>query len=135
MASGCAYAGWCPKGGWAEDFPEPPGLLRFYPALKETPTARPEERSEWNVRDATATLIIMPDNVTSPGTEFTMACARRLGKHCHFVRSTDDAAIRTIQALLASLSESQSLNIAGPRESEAPGIYARCRAILIEAFR
>ena len=22
------YCGWCPKGGWAEDYPDPPGLLR-----------------------------------------------------------------------------------------------------------
>ena len=28
---GIAYGGWCPAGGWAEDFPEPPGLLAFYP--------------------------------------------------------------------------------------------------------
>ena len=24
---GVPWGGWCPKGGWAEDFPEPPGLL------------------------------------------------------------------------------------------------------------
>ena len=23
--------GWCPKGGWAEDLPSPPGLLADYP--------------------------------------------------------------------------------------------------------
>ena len=28
------YGGWCPKGGWAEDLQEPPGLLNDYPALK-----------------------------------------------------------------------------------------------------
>ena len=25
LARGIDYGGWCPKGGWAEDFPEPPG--------------------------------------------------------------------------------------------------------------
>ena len=34
---GMDWGGWCPKGGWAEDFPEPPGLLAKYPHLKETP--------------------------------------------------------------------------------------------------
>ena len=28
---GIPYCGWCPKGGWAEDYPDSPGLLRDYP--------------------------------------------------------------------------------------------------------
>ena len=28
--------GWCPKGGWAEDYPEAPGILAVYPELQET---------------------------------------------------------------------------------------------------
>ena len=28
---GVDYGGWCPKGGWAEDFRKPPGLLARYP--------------------------------------------------------------------------------------------------------
>jgi hypothetical protein len=35
---GIDYGGWCPKGGWAEDFPEPPGVLARYPALEATPS-------------------------------------------------------------------------------------------------
>jgi Circularly permutated YpsA SLOG family len=30
------YEGWCPKGGWAEDFLHPPGLLTKYPDLKDS---------------------------------------------------------------------------------------------------
>src|SRR5579862_1469542 len=52
-----SYGGWCPKGGWAEDFPAPPGLLAKYPGLKETPLADPAQRTEWNVRDADACMI------------------------------------------------------------------------------
>ena len=59
LAHGIAYGGWCPQGGWAEDFPEPPGLLARYPKLKETPLADPAQRTEWNVRDADACLIIV----------------------------------------------------------------------------
>lgn len=33
------YGGWCPAGGWAEDFPEPPGLLAAYPKLAATTEA------------------------------------------------------------------------------------------------
>ena len=28
--------GWCPKNGWAEDYPDPPGLIVDYPELTET---------------------------------------------------------------------------------------------------
>ena len=41
IARGIDYDGWCPHGGWAEDFPAPPGLLARYPKLKETPLADP----------------------------------------------------------------------------------------------
>jgi hypothetical protein len=48
---GMTWGGWCPKGGWAEDFPDPPGLLAKYPNLKETTLSHPLQRTEWNVRD------------------------------------------------------------------------------------
>ena len=50
--------GWCPKAGWAEDLPNPPGLLAKYPKLKETPQSNPLQRTEWNVRDSDAALVI-----------------------------------------------------------------------------
>ena len=56
---GLSWGGWCPKGGWAEDFPDPPGLLAKYPRLKETPLPHPLQRTEWNVRDSDAALIIV----------------------------------------------------------------------------
>jgi hypothetical protein len=52
IARGIPYGGWCPKGGWAEDMPAPPGLLAHYPHLRETPSADPAERTAWNVRDS-----------------------------------------------------------------------------------
>jgi Circularly permutated YpsA SLOG family len=59
FACGIAYGGWCPRGGWAEDFPSPPGVLTRYPLLKETPLADPAQRTEWNVRDSHAMLIVV----------------------------------------------------------------------------
>src|ERR1700689_520924 len=50
IGRGIAYGGWCPKGGWAEDLPVPPGLLARYPMLKETPLADPAQGTEWNGR-------------------------------------------------------------------------------------
>jgi hypothetical protein len=61
---GMDWGGWCPKGGWAEDLTEPPGVLTRYPKLKETPLANPVQRTEWNVRDADATLVGVPERPT-----------------------------------------------------------------------
>ncbi|HEY6920163.1 MAG TPA: putative molybdenum carrier protein, partial [Methyloceanibacter sp.] len=47
---GIACGGWCPKGGWAEDMPRPPGVLARYPMLQETPLGDHVQRTEWNVR-------------------------------------------------------------------------------------
>jgi hypothetical protein len=54
---GRPYEGWCPKGGLAEVFLRPPGLLTLYPHLMETPSESPEQRTDWNVRDSAATAI------------------------------------------------------------------------------
>ena len=43
---GVAYGGWCPKGAWAEDLPDPPGLLDRYDRLQQTPLADPAQRTE-----------------------------------------------------------------------------------------
>src|SRR5262245_27312876 len=59
IARGVPYEGWCPSGGWAEDLPEAPGVLVRYPLLRETPRADPAERTELNVRDSDACLIVV----------------------------------------------------------------------------
>ena len=62
--------GWCPKGGWAEDYPEAPGIKEMYPELQETPEAEPWQRTLWNMRDAQAILTITPEGSgESKGTE------------------------------------------------------------------
>ena len=60
VAAGLPYEGWCPKGGLAENFFEEPGLLAKYPCLKETPSADPKQRTEWNVRDSALTVVLVP---------------------------------------------------------------------------
>jgi putative molybdenum carrier protein len=42
---GIGYCGWCPRGGFAEDMPDPPGLVAEYPGLRETPDADPRLRT------------------------------------------------------------------------------------------
>lgn len=75
------YCGWCPNGGWAEDYPDPPGLLRDYPELQETPSSGTEQRTKWNMRDADAILTIIPESsAESKGTEVGLEEGEHLSK-------------------------------------------------------
>ena len=83
--------GWCPKGGWAEDYPEAPGVLTVYPELRETPEAAPWQRTLWNMRDADAILTIVPEGSgASGGTELGVQEGIRLGKPMFTARGAED---------------------------------------------
>jgi hypothetical protein len=133
---GMSWGGWCPKGGWAEDYPDEPGLLREYPELRETPLSRPEQRTEWNVRDSDAVLIIIDSNglSVSEGTRRAHEWADRYGKPLLVIDvGRPDAAARAAEWLAVQrrrFGEQVTLGIGGPRESEVPGIYANARLIL-----
>jgi Circularly permutated YpsA SLOG family len=136
IASGIDYAGWCPCGGWAEDFPEPPGRLAPYPKLKETPLADPAQRTEWNVRDADACLIVVEAGGidVSRGAALAQAVAHKYRKPV-FVADPSAAAILHDALLWLRVQQARhgadlKLAIGGPRESEAPGIYARAKAFI-----
>ena len=120
-----AYGGWCPKGGRAEDFPEPPGLLVEYPLLRETPGAAPSQRTAWNVRDSDGVLILTRAGGIgcSPGTVYTQEQAQVLCKPVMVVNIGKCGSVDRVRAWLRGLPEASILNIAGPRESESPGIY------------
>jgi putative molybdenum carrier protein len=131
IALGVSYGGWCPRGGWAEDMPEPPGLLASYPELDETPAADPEQRTRWNVRDSDATLILTAPEVVSAGTALTLAAAMELGRELAVIDvATPEPGLRDSLDLLAALPGDASLNVAGPRESEVPGIYEATVTVL-----
>ncbi len=131
IARGIDYGGWCPKGGWAEDFPAPPGVMTKYPNLRETPLADPAQRTEWNVRDADAGLIIIDAGglTASPGTALARDLTRRHGKPLIIA----DLGASRVRELAAAWLRAQRVRfgsdltvvIGGPRQSEAPGIYAR----------
>ena len=135
IAVGFPYEGWCPKNGWAEDFPEPPGLLTKYESLRETSDAEPAQRTEWNVRDSDATLLLVPEaDPVSPGSELTAQCAAKLCKPLSIVVYSREEAAQEIATFFARFREARSINIAGPRESESPGAYDACRKLLIECL-
>jgi hypothetical protein len=124
---GIECGGWCPAGRWAEDGPIP----ARYP-LRETPSADPAERTAWNVRDSDATLLLTAHG-PSPGTDLTREIARRLGRPVFSwpVHLAEDAGLFRCWLQVYAV---QTLGVAGPRESEAPGIYGQARRILRECF-
>lgn len=124
---GLPYAGWCPSGGWAEDLPTPPGLLTDYPRLRETGSTDPAERTRLNVRDSDATLVVWPRGVRSPGTAATVEVAEQLGRPVLVVATGE---VERARAWLGALARPVVLNVAGPRESEAPGVHGSALADL-----
>jgi Circularly permutated YpsA SLOG family len=133
---GLDWGGWCPKGGWAEDFPEPPGLLAKYPHLKETEHSHPLQRTEWNVRDSNASLILTDKEGLAPsiGTARALQWARQHGKPFLVLDATDPTAPARAAAWLKQLTHrfgpELTLGVGGPRESEAPGIYQLAKNLL-----
>ena len=127
LTVGVAYGGWCPAGGLAEDGP----VLDSYPALQETPSADPAERTAWNVRDSDAVLVLsLGPPGRSPGTAYTLEVARELGRP-HLVARPDE--VDRVRDWLAGLPDGCTLDVAGPRESEEPGLYAAAYALLVDA--
>jgi len=131
LTHGIDYGGWCPKSGWAEDFPDPPGLLTKYPKLQETPLADPAQRTEWNVRDADACLIIVDAGGfdASRGTALAQDLAHQYRKPL-FVADLAAAHVLRDAALWVRVQQARhgaalKLAIGGPRESESIGIYLR----------
>ncbi len=120
---GLSCGGWCPKGRRAEDGPIP----LHYP-LTETPSDDYAQRTEWNVRDSDGTLVLTRGAPTE-GTAYTIQVAARLKKPCLVVDldgAPPEAAVRT----WLKAHRVETLNVAGPRESKAPGIYTEAARFL-----
>lgn len=130
--TGIQIGGWCPAGGWAEDLVEPPDVLALFPELRPTPSSDPAVRTRWNVRDSDLTLVVTRDGVASPGTTLTVAIAAELGRPCLVTGARDSGEVRD---WLDGFGTELVLNVAGPRESEAPGIQRDAEALLDAVFR
>ncbi len=121
---GLSVGGWCPKGRLSEDGPIP----GRYP-LAETKTAAYDERTELNVRDSDATLVITRGTPTG-GTAYTITMADKWNRPCRVV-DLDEPLDKVEVVRWLSQYGSGVLNVAGPRESTVPGIYAEASAALV----
>jgi hypothetical protein len=128
MAHGIPYGGWIPRGRRAEDGAVPDR----YTCLSETEADEYAVRTEWNVRDADATLVIHFGPLEG-GSLLTAELATRLNKPCLTIdlgTTHRDQALETAWAWLTALAEPVRLNVAGPRASVAPDGYERSRTFL-----
>src|SRR5436309_5940772 len=73
---GIPHGGWAPLGRWAED-----GPLDHRYLLDEAPSEDPSLRTEWNVRDSEATLILSHGPLAG-GSALTRRLARQYGRPC-----------------------------------------------------
>ena len=126
---GVPISGWCPAGGWAEDYPEAPGVLALYPEMLETPSSEVIQRTEWNIRDSTCCIALNTQGLgTSPGTDAGFAFYEKYSIP-YFVLALDEPDLlgaqleRACEWIRALDDDSIVLGIGGPRASEYPGIY------------
>ncbi len=124
---GFECGGWCPKGRRAED-----GIIpEKYPFI-ETATDDYTERTKLNVMDSDGTLILFKHEMDI-GTLFTLDCAEELNKQYFLMDFESDFDARIVRDWLIN-HEIGILNIAGPRESNNPGIYKLAKTFLAELF-
>ncbi|MEZ6092958.1 MAG: putative molybdenum carrier protein [Pirellulaceae bacterium] len=124
---GIQHSGWCPLGRLAED-----GEIPDVYELVETNSRDYSVRTEKNVIDSDATLILF-QNELSGGTRLTYRLCRRHHRPVLKFDLTLEADTGVIHEWL-KMYDVRRLNIAGPRESNVPGITRRAEALLLEVF-
>jgi hypothetical protein len=125
---GIEVGGWCPKGRRAEDGP----IEGRYP-LRETPSRAYRQRTEWNVRDSDATLILFRERM-SGGTRLTARLTDRYERPLLVLDLYSDPDPRRAGEWLREQGV-RVLNVAGPREESVPGIYTQALGVLLELLK
>lgn len=133
---GLETGGWMPR-GFKTEGPNRPEFAAEY-GMRETESADYPPRTGMNVRDADATVIFTA-NPDSAGTQLTLRRALAARKHVQMVDAgvTDPALIGMRAREVYEWTEANYiavLNVAGNRESSAPGIGAWVEEFLVRAF-
>jgi Circularly permutated YpsA SLOG family len=117
--------GWCPFGRIAED-----GSIDQKYNLKETNTRLYIHRTYLNVRDADATVILFFDKLDK-GAEYTKSFCIHFKKPCKIY---DLRKIQNAKIVFEWIKENnfKTINFAGSRESNSPGIYIKTMQFLKE---
>jgi hypothetical protein len=124
---GIRCGGWCPKGRRAEDG----RIADLYP-LQEASSAEYPVRTRLNVEDSDGTLILFWGSPAG-GTALTIKLARRLKKPYLLIDLSQGGDPRRVLDWLRD-NHIEILNVAGPREGEAPGIHQKASSFLREVL-
>ena len=122
------HGGWCPQGRPAED-----GRISDRYELRETDSPDYPARTERNVLDGDATLILCRGPL-SGGTELTLRLAERHRRPRLVVDLDGGVEPAEVRRWLED-NAVEILNVAGPRESQSPGIADLAREFLVGMFR
>lgn len=122
MALGIPHGGWCPRGRRAEDGPIP-----THYQVHETASSEYRVRTEQNVIAADATLILYQEPLQG-GTQLTFRFCQEHAANCLLI-TLPSAEPEKVTTWLRT-TQPAVLNVAGPRESTSPGIYAEARRFL-----
>ena len=125
---GIPHGGWCPRNRLAED-----GRIPQKYRLKETLSPEYAVRTRLNVRDTDGTLILYREPLEG-GTALTWQFAVELEKPVLLVELGFPPVFEAFHLWLSENSI-RTLNIAGPRESQRPGIYHEAKSLVVEWYR
>ncbi len=135
MDCGLPHGGWCPPGREALDGPIP---LRYQ--LQETPDERSSNapdiprslRTEWNVRDADGSLVLLPAGVSpDAGTAWALEACSLYGKPCLVADPEEEQALEQTLGWLEQ-NNIRVLHVAGLAGKE---YYEAARMFLPVVFR
>lgn len=128
LALGIEHGGWCPAGRLAED-----GRVPTVYRLVETDSSYYPDRTEKNVRDSDATLILYRGRMTG-GTKLTKRLCQQVGRPELSISITDAGRARDKIVFWLNQVRPEVLNVAGPRESNAAGIQHETYEVLVAAL-
>jgi hypothetical protein len=134
---GFEIGGWCPpnraceNGTIPDDFPLTPTPSERSPNALHIPRSL---RTEWNVRDSDATLVLLPNHLLYDiGTSWTITCAEQFSKPLLVINPfSDNSATHIYEWLLST--HITILNAAGPSENTCFGIGHTTEHILRQVF-
>jgi hypothetical protein len=124
------YGGWLPKGRRTED-----GTLPEIYQLQEMPTDEYSKRTDQNILDSDATLILSHAHL-SGGSALTQSLAEKHGKpYIHIdLSKVDMRKAGLIVNIWIQRYKIKVLNVAGPRASKDPKIYQATFGLLEVLF-
>ena len=120
---GIEHGGWCPQGRIAED-----GAISADYRLREADSPEYPVRTERNIVDSDGTLILFRERLFG-GTELTRRLAVKCEKPHFLVDLAGDIDLAAVRQWLA-MNKIHVLNVAGPRESNYPGIGQAARDVI-----